>query len=221
MLARQALDTDITPLKADEQVSDAIERMQELGTNALPVVDDTTNKLIGLIHIDQLTENEELESISDVSLQEPVKVYESQHIFEAVRLMLQHELRVLAVVDKELTLKGMICKSEVLESLTKMLNLNEYGSVITIELGRRDFTLSEIVHIVETEGAKILGITVETPQAEQKTFEVSIKLNLKDVSRVAAALRRYEYTVMTDSGNEVYEMDMETRADELIKYLDM
>lgn len=221
MLARQALDTDITPLKADEQVSDAIERMQELGTNALPVVDDTTNKLIGLIHIDQLTENEELESISDVSLQEPVKVYESQHIFEAVRLMLQHELRVLAVVDKELTLKGMICKSEVLESLTKMLNLNEYGSVITIELGRRDFTLSEIVHIVETEGAKILGITVETPQAEQKTFEVSIKLNLKDVSRVAAALRRHEYTVMTDSGNEVYEMDMETRADELIKYLDM
>lgn len=221
MLAKQALDNQIAPLTADEAVPDAIERMRELGTNVLPVVESTTRKLIGLVHIDQLTNNEGLQSIADVSLQEPVKIYETQHIFEAIRLMLMHELRLLAVVNKELTLQGMICKSEVLETLTNMLNLTEFGSVITIELVQRDFTLSEIVHIVETEGAKILGITVETPEMDQKIFEVSIKLNLKDVSRVAAALRRYEYTVITDSGNEVYEMDIETRADELIKYLDM
>lgn len=221
MLAKQAINTNISPLKAGELVSDAISRMQELELNALPVVDNTTNKLIGMVHLSQLTGNNNFETIADVKLQESVKIYQTQHIFEAVRLMLQHEMRVLAVVDKELKLKGMICKSEVLESLTKMLNLTEYGSVITVELPRRDFTLSEIVHIIETEGAKILGITVETPEAEQETFEVSIKLNLKDVTRVAAALRRYEYTVVADSGNEVHEIDIETRADELIKYLDM
>ena len=131
--------------------------------------------------------------------------------------MLQHELRLLPVVDEEWTFLGILTKEQVLESLSRMLNLAEFGSVITVEIERIDFSISEIVQIIETEGAKILGVTVET---EQK-FEVSFKLNLKDVSRVVAGLRRYEYQVLAQSESTVFGEDLEHRADELLKYIDM
>lgn len=221
MLAKQAIHTEIEPLFAQNSISEGRNRMNELEVSILPVVDQTTKKLIGQVQLDQLASADAEEKIAHLVLEEAVNIYLGQHIFEAARLMLQYEMRLIPVVDKEQTFQGFLGKTKVLESLTHMLNLAEFGSVITVELKQRDFTLSEIIHLVESEGAKILGITVEMPESGGDTFEVSIKLNLKDVSRVAATLRRYDYTVVTDSGNEVFGVDVETRADELIKYLDM
>jgi hypothetical protein len=90
-----------------------------------------------------------------------------------------------------------------------------------VRLNHQDFTLSEVVQLIEAEGGKILGITVETPNAEKKQYEVSIKLNLQDVSRVASALRRYGYTILTEAESESTNIDLETRADELLKFMDM
>lgn len=221
MLAKQALNNDIDPLSAQSTVSEAKRRMKELEVSTLPVVDKTTRKLRGQVSLNQLEKGSENDNIADLELDEPVKVYLEQHIFEAARLMLQHEMRLIPVIDNEQTFQGYLGKLEVLETLSHMLNIPEAGSVITVELKQRDFTLSEIVHLIETEGAKILGVTVEMPEIRKGIYEVSLKLNLQEISRVAATLRRHDYTVLTDSSNEVYSVDVESRADELIKYLDM
>ena len=221
MLAKQALNTDIEPLGAQDTILEGKRLMNELEVSTLPVVDKTTNKLRGQVSLSQLDASEDDDKISDLELEEAVKIYLEQHIFEAARLMLQHEMRFIPVVDNELTFQGYLGKLKVLETLTHMLNIPEAGSVITVELKQRDFTLSEIVHLIETEGAKILGVTVEMPEIRKGIYEVSLKLNLQEISRVAATLRRHDYTVLTDSSNEVYSVDVESRADELIKYLDM
>jgi predicted transcriptional regulator len=221
MLARQALNTEQEPLYAQNSVSVAIKRMEELGVAELAVIDETTRKLIGQVTLQQLREAGPENKIAQLEQEESVKIYAGQHIFEAMRLMLQYEMRMIPVVDKEQTFLGLLGKNKILEMLTQMLNLAEFGSVITVELAQRSLTLSEIVQLIEAEGAKILGITVEMPDTQSDTFEVSIKLDLQDVTRVAASLRRHDYTVVTDSGNEVFSMDVENRADELIKYLDM
>lgn len=223
MLANKSiLDTDITPVRASDTTEEAIAKMDALGVSKLPIMENTTRKLIGQLSLSDLKEVENKETpVSDFDLDEVVKLFEGQHIFEAVRLMLQYELRMLPVVDEEWTFLGFINKQQVLEILSRMLNLAEFGSVITVQLDHVDFSISEIVHLIEVEGAKILGLTVETPDNEGQHFEVSIKLNLNDISRVASALRRYGYTVLTESGNEAFGRDLETRADELIKYIDM
>lgn len=221
MLAKQALNTDIEPLFAQNSVSEGIKKMNKLEVGELSVVDKTTRKLIGQVTREQLGSEDSDKKIGHLESEEPVKIYLGQHIFEAMRLMLQYEMRLIPVVDKEQAFVGFLGKDKVLESLTQMLNLAEFGSVITVELAQRSLSLSEIVQLIESEGAKILGVTVEMPDTRTDTFEVSIKLNLQDVTRVAASLRRHDYTVITDSGNEVFSMDVETRADELIKYLDM
>lgn len=223
MLADKALNTEIKPLTAADSISEALKRMDMHSINCLPVVDTTTRKLIGQLRYNHLKNAKNLgDAISTLELEEPIKIFKRQHIFEATRLMLQYEMRMLPVVDDEMTFIGVIRKQEVLESLTHLLNLATYGSILYVELEQRDLMLSEIVNIIETEGAKILGVTVETPSEEEENFKVSFKINLQDATRVASALRRYDYEVTTvDYEQEVFGFDMESRASELIKYLDM
>jgi len=218
---KSIIETEFQPLLGNEKVGSVKDRIADFSYEQFPVVDPTTQKYIGQVAREDLLEAEDEEEISNLELDEAVKIYLGQHIFEVARLMLQHELRLLPVIDKEWTFLGIINKEQVLVALSQMLNLSEKGSVITVELNPIDFSLSEIVQIIETEGAKILGITVESPSEENQNFEVSFKLNLKDVSRVTAALNRYEYAVITEPENTVFGEDLEHRADELLKYIDM
>lgn len=214
--------SEFEPLIGSNTIADVKKRMESKGQpDVLPVVDRTTQKLIGQVDAEKIDEADDNALISDLEVAEAVKIYQGQHVFEAARLMLQYELRSIPLVDEEGTFLGVITKREVLESLSRMLNLAQSGSVITIELDPVDFTISEIVQIIETEGAKILGITVESPDSSPKTFEVSIKLDLEDVSRVTAALKRYDYTVLVESESTIFGRDLENRADELLKYIDM
>lgn len=221
MHAENAINTELTPLTVDHSVLDALAKMDEVKSDIYPVVKPEDQILVGQLRRSDIEGLDPATGISVLELEDPVKIFDTQHLFEAARLMLQYELRLVTVVDQDMKFVGIIQKQRVLESLTGLLNLAAYGSVITIELDRRDFTLSEIVQLIETEGAKILGITVETPENEEGIFKVSIKINLQDTTRVTSALRRYDYEVTTESSTEMYGFDLESRADELIKYLDM
>lgn len=222
MLANKSITkSSFEPLSGSNTIGEVRDRLEIEDVKALPVVDPTTEKLIGQVDSEQLLGAEDDQKISDMQMGEAIKIYEGQHIFEGARLMLQYEQNLLPLVNKESTFLGVITKQEILESISKMLNIEQQGSVLTIEIEPIDFSLSEIVQIIEAEGAKILGVGVESPDSNHQAFEVSVKLNLKDISRVTAALKRYGYSVLVESESTVLENDLEHRADELLKYIDM
>ncbi|WP_372633808.1 CBS domain-containing protein [Fodinibius sp.] len=221
LVKKNLITSDFNPLKGTDTVEAVKKRMEEENVYTLPVTDSTTHALIGQISRDALAEADPTSSVAEIDLDEPVKIYREQHIFEAARLMLQYEQEILPVVDEEWTLLGIIEKKRVLEKIPQMLNVTETGSVISVMLDRRDLSIAEVVNIMETEGAKILGMTVEKSRESGHSFEISFKLDLEDVSRVAAALRRYDYVISTSSENEVFNQDLETRADELLRFIDM
>lgn len=222
MLVSEALNTSMRVLSGQDTVGEALQHMTEQEAGRLPVVNSSTGRLMGQV-TKAMLENLENKSarLVDMELEEPYKIFNKEHLFQAIRMMLQHELQILPVVNNDWEFQGIIRKQQVLESLSSMLNLTEFGSVITVELSESDFTLSEIVRLIEAEGGRILGITVETPNARNQAYEISIKLNLQDVSRVASALRRYGYSILTEAESESRNIDLATRADELLKYIDM
>ncbi|MEX0648631.1 MAG: CBS domain-containing protein [Balneolaceae bacterium] len=223
MLAKELLNIDFTPLSPSSPVSAALAKMDAWQSSSIPVVEPATRKNAGHILFEDIAEvTDEATPVSEVELRKPVYTFENQHIFEVARLMLQHEVRLLSVVDNSETYLGIIEKKKVLEALSKMLNIANEGSVITIEMSESDFTLAELVHLVEVEGVKILGLTVEhVAKNEKSMIQISLKLNQQDASAVTSSLRRHGYTTTTENKQDLFQMDISSRADELMRYLDV
>lgn len=220
MLVQEILNTEIAPLKATDTVALALTKLDLLHTTKFPVVED--GKLIGMIALETLIEvnNEEI-LIQEVPLDESIFLPNDQHLFEATRKMLSHELFILPVVDGDKNFLGVIKKREVLEALSNLFNLESFGSVLTIEMMPYDFTLSELIRIIEIEDAKILGVAVQKPNENNDFYRISIKLNIEDSSTVSSALNRYGYVVTSQVSSGAMEKDFSDRADELIRYLDI
>lgn len=222
MLAKDLLNTDFKPLEPSSTISAALAKMDAWQTSNIPIVEPTTKKNVGHILFEDISDvTDEQATISTLDFRQPISAFEDQHVFEVARQMLQYEVRLLPVVDSSETYLGVIEKKEVLEALSTMLNISTAGSTITIQLQRADFTLSELVHLIETEGAKILGLTVEQPSDIDATIRISLKISHEDTSAVTSSLQRHGYTTTTENRNDLMQIDLSSRADELLRYLDV
>ena len=222
MLAKDLLNTDFTPLEPSSKISAALAKMDAWHSSSMPVVEPTTKKIVGHILFDDIADKmDEQEPVSSLNIRRPVYTFDNQHIFEVARQMLQHEVRLLSVVDESETYLGVIEKKKVLEALSMMLNIATDGSTITVQLQKADFTISELVHLIETEGAKILGLTVEQLSDSDSMLRVSLKISHEDTSAVTSSLQRHGYTTTTENRNDIMQVDLTSRADELLRYLDV
>ncbi|HMB41045.1 MAG TPA: CBS domain-containing protein [Balneolaceae bacterium] len=222
MLAEKLINRDFEPLKPDDTVSSAIAKMDAWQTSSVPVIEPSTKKVIGHVLFETVANISDVKTkLSDVEWRPALYTFKTQHVFEVARQMLQHEVRILAVTDEMETYQGIIEKKSVLEALSAMLNIGSSGSVITIMMEKPDFTLSKLVHLIETENAKILGLTVEQPEDEESLLQVSIKLNLEDTSAITSSLKRYGFVVTSVAKQDLLQVDMTSRANELIRYLDL
>ncbi len=222
MLAKQLLDKDFTPLHPKDAAYAALAKMDAWQTTNIPVVEPATSKMLGQVTLKLISDLEdESTPLSELTLENPIFTFEHQHVFEVARQMLYHEIRLLPVVDEAEQFIGIVHKKDVLEALSGMLNVSTVGSVITVEMNSVDFTLTELVHLIEQEEAKILGLTVERDNDDHTSLKISIKLNLQDTSAVISSLQRHGYVTSTENKHDLLQIDMSSRADELIRYLDL
>lgn len=216
------LEIEFDPVTTDNSALDVIAQMEASETKEMAVADPLTGRLVGRVLLMSLISlNDKTVALSSLELSEPVYVDEHQHVFEVARQMLQHELSILPVVSRDGRFLGVVHKKRVLDALSSMLNLAATGSVITVELESADFTLSEIVHLIESESARILAVAVDRPTTEGASFSVSIKLDIQESSAISNSLRRHGYVVASENRSDFMHADMTDRADELIRYLDV
>ncbi len=222
MLAKQILNDSFTPLISSDKASSALAKMEAWQSANIPVVEPTTRTVIGQVTLDMLTDlPDESLPMSEFDLEPPIYAYENQHLFEVARQMLAKEVRFIAVVDSSESVIGIVEKKDLLEAFSNMLNIANTGSVISVEIEKADYTLTKLVNIIETEGAKILGLTVEHIPDSEANIRISIKLNLQDTSAVISSLKRYGYVTTSENRDDLLQVDMSSRADELLRYLDL
>lgn len=222
MLAKELLNTDFKPIVPNSKISAVLAKMDAWHVTQVPVLEPSTGKLVGMVQFRDIADrSDETELVHSLQLHNPVFVYEGQHLFEVARLMLLHEVRLLPVVDEHGTYVGVIEKKDILEAFSKMLNITTTGSVITVDIAQEDFTISELVHLIEMEGAKVLGLTVNQPVDDGQRLKISIKISHVDTSAVVSSLVRHGYMTTTENRHDLLQTDISSRADELLRYLDV
>jgi acetoin utilization protein AcuB len=222
MIVSELINKDFSPLKRMDSRAYAVSVMEDSGVFQYPIVDDQSGKYLGDASLDQIrSESDGDNSQVFVSDNEIITLRDRDHILDAARVMLLHNRTHLPVVEKTGTYLGTVSKVTLIDSVVKLLNLREHGSVIMIEMDARDYMLSDVIRIIEAEGARILSLTIQAPDSVQERFRVSVKLNLDDLARVGAALRRYGYLITSESHSDWSDLELSDKADEFLRFLDI
>ncbi|MDD2589916.1 MAG: hypothetical protein PHD59_03990 [Fermentimonas sp.] len=95
------------------------------------------------------------------------------------------------------------------------------NSLIILEIPLKDYTLTEISRIVESNNAHIISLYI-VPISGGKDLLVSLKLNISDLTVVLRSFERYNYNVVYFFMKEGEVTDTQKeRLDELMYYLEM
>lgn len=217
MTADTLISNSIIPLRTSDTGEEALEMMSEFYIRHLPIVNN--KQLLGVISEDDVLNydiNEPIGSYS-LSLLRPY-VKESDHIYEVMRLMAESQLTVIPVVDEEGDYSGLITQEDLLNFFAKTGTFTEPGSILVLEMSRRDYSLAEIARIVESESALILSSFISS-HGDSTRIDVTLKINRQNVQPIIATLDRFDYHVKATFNESEYVDSLKERFDALMSYL--
>ncbi len=221
MLAASLINPMLPTLKLTDSVSTALDWMNDYHTQQLVVADDEIYKGIVSEAI-LLDSSDDWVILADIIRQhQDVYATEDQHVYELLRLINQYALKVVPIVDEEGFLAGTVLVSELLERFADVLGIQEKGAVLVLKIAERDYSLSEVSRLIESNGTKVISsyfasaATYENPDDARLT----LKLNRTNINPIVATLERFGYAIEEAHANDPVESIDQERLDMLMRYL--
>jgi acetoin utilization protein AcuB len=221
MVAKDLISEVIPSLKTSDTGQTALNWMEIFRVSHLPIVNN--QDFLGLISdtdIYDMNQPEEAIGNHTLTLFKPY-VGEDQHIFEVIGLASRMKLSIVPVLDNNDHFLGVITINDLIRHLAGISSMDQPGGIIVLELIERDYSLSQIAQIVESNNVKVLSMYITSPPDSTK-LEVTLKLSSGELSSVIRTFERYNYEVKTwvsttDSMDRFYS----ERFDLLMKYLNI
>ncbi len=219
MKVREAIHSTTPALQSSDSVEKALGLLMEHHVRHLPVV-NKDGRLAGIIAEERLMDADgPASSIGALLVGRPVSVPPDAHIFDAARMMVKHDLSTVPVADSEGQYHGLLRRHDIFDQFAQMLSTRERGAILALEVDPRDYALSKLIHVIEQNEAKVLAVASELPETSTDDIRVTLKLNVKDTSRVRHVLEHNDYHVVAAFGEEGEEL--EELVDEFVRYLEV
>ena len=218
MIAQDLINDSFPPLKLSDTGLKAITWMEEFHVEHLPIVDGvdyvglaTEEDILKLRSLEQALENQALPLIKPF-------VRFNQPIFEVVKRMSKNKLSLVPVLDEQDHYIGVITLADILKHYADSGIFEDANGVVVIELGAKDYSLSTIAHLVESEDGKIISSYV-TPNPEKENLDLTLKINQPDLTRILSSFSRHGYIVKEHYHQNEFMDDIQSRYDSLMNYL--
>jgi acetoin utilization protein AcuB len=221
MLAKDLISDEIPAIKTSDTAVEALNWMEVFRVSHLPIVNN--EEFLGLVSdadIYDLNTPDEPIGNHRLSLLRPYVRFD-QHIYEIIELAARLKLTVVPVLDYHNKYMGVVRMSDLLHYFSKLTAIEKPGGIVVLEMSQNDYLMTEIAQIVESNNAKILSMYVSSA-TESTKLEVTLKLNVTDLTSIIQTFNRYEYTVKAsfmeyDEQNDLYN----TRYELFMKYLNI
>ena len=221
MLASALINSDITALRPSDTVETALNWMAEMKVFQLPVVEN--RKLLGMIgEVNLLAVPESKTPLSSIPLnKKEVYVHEGQRLFEFIHYFSQYEVHLVPVVNDKNRYQGVVGEKGIFEYFAKAFS-TDIGGILMLSMDYRDYSLSEISRLVESNKARVLGSLVEVDPDDSNRLFLTLKLNTADTQYVVATLERFGYKLVGQFQwqNEATSVESD-RLSSLMKFLDV
>ena len=221
MLAKDLISDVIPSLKTSDSGQKALYWMDIFRISHLPIVNN--EDFLGLISdkdIYDLNMSEEPIGNHTLSLFSPY-VTDNQHVYEVMELASRMMLTVVPVLDQNNRYLGLITMTDLLHYFADMAAIKQPGGILVLEINTRDYSLTQIAQIVESNDAKILSMYISSHSLSTK-MEVTLKINRQDLTSIIQTFNRFNYIIRASFMNDD-DMDSlyENRYDLFMKYLNI
>ncbi len=221
MVAKELINHMIPPLKKVDPASKANAWMEELRINQLPVIENGV--YCGLISEEAILEdNDNTKEVGEYQLLgKSCVVNENQHFYDVLKIVSDHGVQLVAVLDDSETFLGVISIKDTVRAFAQSAAVQSPGGIIILSLKQIDYSLSEISRLVESNDAKILSSIVNNDILDANMLKLTLKINKTDLSPIIATFERFEYNIIAKFEDNEMESDDKERLDILFKYLDI
>lgn len=220
MLSAELINDLIPPLKTSDTGERALLLMNDFKVSHLPIVNNT--QFLGLISEDDIIEMDNPEEAignHSLSLSQSF-IHGWQHIYDAMKLMSTHKLTVVPVLDDKENYIGMISINSMLNYFSEITSLASPGAILVLEIGQRNYSLSEIARIVESNDAHILSSYINS-NSDSTKIEVTLKIDKEDISGILQTFQRFNYVAHSFYQQKLDNDDTMDRFDSFMKYLNI
>jgi acetoin utilization protein AcuB len=220
MTAKDIITNSVVPLRTSDTGVTALNMMEDMKIMHLPIVNN--EQYLGMVSqtdINNLNTPEEALGNHDLSIDRSF-VYQDQNVFEVIRIISSLKLTLLPVLDRKNNYLGVITLADLVTNFSKITAADNPGGIIILELNDKDYSLTEISNIIESNDAKVLSMYIITFPDSTK-LEVTLKLNKIDISSVLQTFHRYNYKVTASFYEEEDNDILKDRFDSLMNYLNI
>ena len=221
MIASELIIEKIPALQVNETCEQALDWMNEFKVSHLPLVKG--GFLLGIVNEAELLQQEDKSySIeeSDLSMLN-ASVFDYQHILNVMKIMSDNNISIIPIIDRENNYLGATSLSHLMKLTGNSTSIQESGGVIVLEIAEREYSLSEIAQIVESNNARILSMYITSSEDSVK-MEVTLKINKSDLGAILQTFGRYNYTIVETHQKENEEKEiLENRYNHLMRMLDL
>ncbi len=219
MTAKQIINTSVSPLRVTDTAEQALLAMEDTRLIHLPVVNE--GHLWGIIsEQDLLASGDGTRQLGQCSLSTGrIYVFDNQHLYDVIRTFSESKLTMIPVLTGTHHYLGLITLASMTGHLMTITAVGEPGGIIILEINEKDYCVSEIAQIVESNNARILSLYI-TSEPDSTRMDVTLKLSVTDIGPILQTFFRYNYLVKASwSDQDSYSDELKDRYDALMNYL--
>jgi len=217
MLVNDYISKDFIPPKLNQSISHGLDLIQQFGLTHIPVFEGLN--FIGNISRENLEENNSELKLTEIKdFTEFFYITENSSLLDAVQKFHNFDTNILPVINEEKQYQGLLMMDDVISGLSAMPFILEPGAILVIEVSQKQFSISEIAKIAESNNARIIGLFV-TEYSDGDKVRIALKLISENLASVGETFERFGYTVVFKFFNDEKEDLYKDRFEQLMKYL--
>jgi CBS domain-containing protein len=219
MLFLDFIINDIKPLALGDTVAKAKDLIASNTLSHVPVVDG--EKLIAMLsEADIQTLDDNYATIADLTyLFDSFQINVADNWFDAIKTFGENDANIIPVLSQEQKYMGYYELMDFISLLNDMPLMEHMGATIIISKGLKDYSISQISQIIESENGRILGLFVSKLTAE-KAY-ITIKLATEQLNNILSDFRRYGYHVISDNVDDKYIQELKERSNYLTRFFEL
>lgn len=208
---------DFSPFKCSDTAKNALQLCNEYGISHIPIVEK--ENYIGCIPKEALIESHSDEKLSALKHQaDRISISSSSAIFEAIHLFYVHNTTIIPVFDQN-KYQGYLLQEDVMAALSKTPFISEPGAIIIVEIPERQYALSEVTKIVESNNNQLFGAICS--QIDHAQVQILIKISSENLSSVSETFERFGYRIVDKFFHDEQTDFIEDRYHQLMKYMNI